>query len=548
MCAEASASDANVWAVINCLYTLVLNVTSEVFASLSNIAGGLVKLFELLGLIDVTGILSLWPESIRVQRTRIERPDSVFEGLYAGTVGALQVLGGSFFALGVIPTRRARDSGFTGFCMGALQGISSLTAAMAVTSFVLVTAIAAGFSSALRHRSAIAKTRPPRVFPPHLEVAPYSLHAAQAMSLLEGSTRKTLMPGMLQLTIAAFPLSRIRSPRPRMQQFTAEDRRAQVKDYLLVTADFVVCLRDGQAYWVCRREDIERCTVKVPAFLVGAFRAQQDLFLRHRERADGAAALAGTSPSLGNAQRSGNDQGSLYVVQIAIRNKLQLPEKVLLNFPLAYKAYVSHAAAKRSVVQALRKRLRLRGGSTEQGIPPSSPTANWTTVLPAAIPIPHGAIAGTLEQGSWSPLSQDGGINGGGHKGQSGALQDSMTVSRAVPPPAAGSDNGTLSFCQRLGTWLTCRRRWHFGSNARIQCNAGSLSLPPGRNWLGFRREASPSAPPEAVTLTISAPESVTALRIFDIICSISESERAASGTGGVPSVVQTSPSIGVKP
>lgn len=500
----------------------MLNFTSELFASVSNIAGGVVKLLELLGLIDIVGILSLWPESMRMQRSRIERPETVLEGLYAGSLGALQVLGGSIFAVGAIPLQRARDSGYAGACTGALQGVSSLVAGLAAASFVLITAVAAGISIALHHRPAIAKTRPPRVFPPHLAVTPYSPHAAHAMTLLEGNTKKRLTPGALQLASEAFPLSHHRIPRARMQ-FATEDKRRHPGDYLLVTSDLVVYLRDGQPQWVYRKDDIARCTVEVPAFYMGAFRAQQELFLRHRERHGTVHGQTQTVMPLTEAAQLPHDQGGLYVVQITVLNKLQLSEKVLRDFSSAYKAYACHAAEKRSVVQALKKRLQLRGGVSDHGSLLRLLADDRDDLARHVVSIPSEAAVNF-----YSPLKQ---------KPDMKRTEDKVSVTtpnnpknnqfdlKAKTAPQTGCPLGWHAFIRKV---LKCRRRCCFDKESDDQRSGPkSLFLKACRRlYMALRTKPLPH--PDRVTLTITAADPVTALRIFDVICNISESNLPA--------------------
>ncbi|XP_026192590.1 uncharacterized protein LOC34619412 [Cyclospora cayetanensis] len=387
-----SLSDTSRSSFLKCLYRLTVNFASAVFASISSIGAGLLRLFELFRLTDIRGILSLWPEPIRIQPSRIERPETLCEGLYTGILGAVQIVGGSVVAVGSIPLRRKRASGCTGFCIGVLQGIAYLVAGPAVGLVLFCVAVAAGASSTLRRKSMIKKTRPLRVFQPHLAVLPYALHTARAMNLLEASTKRVLARAVLQPAVVAFPISPVCLSTDLKHYFVTDDRRNHSADYLLVTNDLMICLRAGSAQWVCRREDIERCVVVLPAFLESAFRAQQAMLLRQRHWRSTGRAHAESSNLLREKEQPAYDQCGIYTVHITVANKLHLEEKVLRDFSASYKAYVSHATEKRNAVQALKKNLKLPSGTAQHSVIIQLPDASTNNSPYTRLPMHSGDI------------------------------------------------------------------------------------------------------------------------------------------------------------
>ncbi|KAL8448485.1 hypothetical protein Emed_003746 [Eimeria media] len=525
---DASESDNRAWTTLKSLGMLVLKFTSEIFASFSSIAGGLVKVFEMLGLIDVGMLLSFWPETMRVQRTRIERPETLLEGCCVGGIGALQVLGGSIWALAALPVIRARESGCLAFCKGALEGLSSLATGWIVSGLVLVTSVTAGISLAVRRKPLIAKTRAPRVFPPDLAVSPYAVHSAQAMSLLQSSTKASLMPGVLQRVIKAFPLYCIPSTRS-TKQLTSEDKASPYKGYLVVTPELIICLHDSQARWVCRREDVDRCIVKVPAFLLDAFRAQQDLLIRRRPRT-GTALLR--DERLHATQNEGplKSNGSPYVVQITIRNQLRLPEKVIHDFAAAYKAYVSHAALQRNVAQTFTKRMRSREKSSKKdcSISVRGSSSNSGHLMTVS------NTPGTFASATKKPPTPDCDPPPDTKNNYDWQGRRERLASVTESPGAVSLESTEYGKHFFLGWWsLTCCKRRRRGSAGFGQ---GRIPNEPRRPrafklaCFDWSSQTSPLAPPDTVTLTISAPDSAAALRIFDIICSFKGSKAIAPG------------------
>ncbi|KAL8275354.1 hypothetical protein Esti_000676 [Eimeria stiedai] len=524
---EANESDSRTWTMLKSLCMLVLNVASEIFASFSSIAGGLVKILEMLGLIDVGMLLSFWPETMRVQRTRIERPETIFDGCCAGGIGALQVLGASVWAVAALPVARARQSGCLGFCKGTLEGLSSLAAGLVVSGLVLVTSVAAGVSYAVRRKPLIAKTRAPRVFPPNLAVSPYAMHAAQAMNLLQSSTKASLTSGVLQRVITAFPLYCIRSTRS-TKQSTFEDTVSLYKDYLIVTSDLIVCLHDSQARWVCRREDIDRCIVKVPAFLLDAFRAQQDLFLKRRQRT-GTAVLRDEKLHAKQKEDPLKGNGSPYVVQITIRNELRLPEKVILDFAAAYKAYVSHATLQRNLAHTFTKRIKSRERLYKKDCSISfhDPNSN-SGHLRATFDTPGTFSSAMKEPPSPNEVPPTYTKSNYDWHGRQEALASMRQTAGAVSLES-------INHGEHLPLWwsLNCCKRRRRGRAGFGAGHTAGKALRPGilkLACLDWSSQASPLSPPDTVTVTISAPDSAAALRIFDIICSVRGTKAVAPG------------------
>ncbi|KAL8430016.1 hypothetical protein Efla_001371 [Eimeria flavescens] len=450
-------------------------------------------------------------------RTRIERPETFLDGCYVGSVGALQVLSGAVFAVAVLPAQRARESGCWGFCKGVLEGLASFAAGVVVTGLVLVTSFAAGVSTALRQKPFIVKTRPPRVFPPHLAVDPYAIHAAQAMSLLQGSTKNSLLPGTLQRVITAFPLFGSRSTRSHTHQITSEETLRHIKDYLILTSDLVVCLRDGQAQWVCRREDIEQCTVKVPAFFLGAVRAQQELFLKHRERG-GAPVIRNPKSSAWQKEDPSKPSNGPYCIQITIKNKLQLPKTIIQDFPSAYKAYVNYVTTERNVVQAFTRLVR-RGDNLN--------LKEVSINFPAVLLSRQGRILSLDKEALVSnevdqcELKQVEGANSAFEqmRRENQTRHATETVFAEALSLVSTGDNTPSSIRWLLGC-CNRRGRGNVGSSAP---HKGDRSVPRSilkGIWSILCRPAERSPPPTTVTMVISAPDTAAALRIFDIICS----------------------------
>lgn len=521
MRSEASESDKKTWAVLKCLYALVSNLASEIFASLSNIAAGLTKILERLGLIDLERIICLWPERIRVQPTQIERPETLLEGWYAGGLGSLQVFVGCVVAVAAYPIARAREIGYVGLFSGTLEGVLSLVSGAAVAVLVLVTAVAAGISTALRHRSTTPRARPPRVFPPHLMVSPYALHAAHAMSLLQESTKKSLVASSLQSAVAAFPLTSLRHIRSRTQQGAMGDKRFAGNDYLMITSDLLVFLLDGEAQWVCRREDIERCTVQVPAFLDGAFRAQQDLLLRRRERKSPETPCAGWQHAIRQKDQPSHFSGSSYRVHIVARNKLRLPNEVLHDFAAAYKAYVNHAAAKRSVVRAFRKRLGLRESTRDHSLRLSTRAIERDDT-------------GQLASNQCSLTSDVKEVAALGDNYET-KVQEKLEAWKGGAFESQNREMPTSVSCCFSFSWLwshaiCCKRRRRSGRAASYHGSAASPFSMMRWDRLISSKEV-PSCPPETVHLSIGAPDNATALRIFDVICCIVDDNTSLNST-----------------
>ncbi|CDI77654.1 AGAP005082-PA, related, related [Eimeria praecox] len=535
----ASNAEPKTWRAIHCVSTLVLNVASEFFTSISNIAGGFVKLLRLLGLTDVQGILSVWPESIRVPRARFERPETFLEGIYAGCIGFVQLLGGSILALRDIYDKTALESGIWRFCTGTAQRIAFVLAAPAVSIFVFVSAVAAGLSSALRHKSAIEKTRPRRVFPPEMTVSQYRFHTARAMNLLEKSTRKSLVPGMLQSGIISFPLPQTRSLRSHRQHHGEENKGNNVnnvRDYLLVTSDFVICLRDGKPQWVCRKEDIQECTVNMPAYVVGALLAQQDLFVRNRERPGGVCAYEDVPRPREENERAPHDSPSLCVVHVKVANQLKLPEDVLHNFTAAYKAYLHHATTKRSVVQALRDNFKVHFGGTDPSIIrnfcPSQTRSQCHQNTTAGtedtdgVPLLVEAMACNLPSAR-NMLPRSGKLDNQRDDNQDIA-DDGKRQDLQMP-----RSQHKFPFLGLQINWKACCRRKRSASTQSLQRGLAGPSSWAWWEWLRSLRRRKPPAEPEAVTLTIRAPDRDAALQIFDALCSTTESYIVARRGGG---------------
>ncbi|CDJ49750.1 AGAP005082-PA, related, related [Eimeria brunetti] len=532
---EDSNSEPKAWMAFHCASTLVLNFASEFFTSISNISGGLVKLLQLLGLTDVQGILSVWPETIRVPRIRLERPETVVEGIYAGCIGFVQLIGGSVLGLRQIYDQSAVESGAWRLCIGAAQRLAFVLASPAVAILVLIGAVAAGLSSTLRHKYVVEKVRPRRVFPPEMTVSQYRLHTARAMTLLEASTQKSLVPGMLQSGIISFPLPQTRSLRSRRQQHDAENNKNQVKDYLLVTSDFLVCLRDGKAQWVCRKEDIQECTVSMPAYVLGALLAQQDLFVRNRERPEAANTHDEGPHRTEDHERAAYEQGNLCVVHVKVANQLRLPETILHNFSAAYKAYLRHATARRSVVQAIRENFKVRFGTSEPSVTRSRRASEAQG--------PHQLNRTTGPDGSDGapPFLQ----------AVASSLSHAKSVpARSGPPPDQGADHQDRVECGNggglqepqnkqqgfslLGLLTSGRFCWKRKNPGNPGNNLHAQTQPrlwTWWDWLRFKREK-PSEP-EAVTFTVRAPDREVALQVFDALCSATECYFRARQQGG---------------
>lgn len=529
MSAEASNAEPRSWRAIHCISTLVLNFASEFFTSVSNIAAGLVKLLNLLGLTDVQCILSVWPESIRVSRARIERPETLLEGVSAGCIGFVQLIGGSVLALRQIYDQGVLESGIWRLFAGTAQRIAFVLASPAVAILVFIAAVAAGLSSALRHKSVVEKTRPRRVFPPEMTVSPYILHTARAMALLEASTQKSLVPGMLQTGIMSFPLPQARPPRSRRQHHGEENRKNQIKDYLLVTSDFVVCLRDGKAQWVCRKEDIQECTVTMPAYILGAILAQQDLFVRNRERHDAAYAYDEISHRSEEYERASYDQGSLCVVHVKVANQLKLPEDVLNDFSAAYKAYLSHATAKRSVVRALRDNFKVHFGTND-------PCATHTPhPSHATIPQQQNRMGGNEASNAVTPLpsfveamarklSESRSILSKGQKqrDQSYASAETANCGHREEGSQTSASQHRPSFLGMMLKCQVCWRRRIAGGRRNVQREMEATSSW-ACDWLRFLRRRKPSSEPQEVTFTVRTPDKDIALHVFDALCSTTE-------------------------
>lgn len=528
MSSEASIAEPKTWRAIHCVSTLVLNFASEFFTSISNISGGLANLLKLLGLTDLQGILSIWPESIRVPRARIERPETLLDGIYAGCIGFVQIVGGSVLGIRDICDHSALEYGLWRFCTDTAQRIVFVLTSPAVAILVFVAAVAAGISSALRHKSVIEKTRPRRVFPPEMTVSQYRLHTSRAMTLLEASTKKSLVPGTLQSGIVAYPLPQSRAPRPRRQHHGEESKRNLAKDYLLVTSDFVVCLRDGKAQWVCRKEDIQECSVNMPAYIFGALLAQQDLFVRNREKPEAAYAPEVEPHGLETHERASYDQGSSCIVHVKVTNQLRLPEDVLRSFSAAYKAYLRHATAKRSVVQALRDNFKAHFGGSD----PS--TVRHLHSSQARVPHQQNRTAGTRDSDAVPLLVEDMACilsnarsvqaRNAVERGQSGDPQGSADYRREGLQTS--SSHHRLSFLGLLSNCQACWRRRILGSTGNLQRGLGGPSS--WWDWLRFLRRRKPPSQPEEVTFTVRSPDRDMALQVFDALCSTTECYLAA--------------------
>ncbi|OEH76375.1 hypothetical protein cyc_02576 [Cyclospora cayetanensis] len=537
-----SLSDTSRSSFLKCLYRLTVNFASAVFASISSIGAGLLRLFELFRLTDIRGILSLWPEPIRIQPSRIERPETLCEGLYTGILGAVQIVGGSVVAVGSIPLRRKRASGCTGFCIGVLQGIAYLVAGPAVGLVLFCVAVAAGASSTLRRKSMIKKTRPLRVFQPHLAVLPYALHTARAMNLLEASTKRVLARAVLQPAVVAFPISPVCLSTDLKHYFVTDDRRNHSADYLLVTNDLMICLRAGSAQWVCRREDIERCVVVLPAFLESAFRAQQAMLLRQRHWRSTGRAHAESSNLLREKEQPAYDQCGIYTVHITVANKLHLEEKVLRDFSASYKAYVSHATEKRNAVQALKKNLKLPSGTAQHSVIIQLPDASTNNSPYTRLPMHSGDITLPGQEVRMFVASNV----PGGRTTKAGRCEAENTLpqSDASSIITANPDiqpNCIFPFMRLLVNWFACCYRWSYGSVMRLRHKRSDLGSPTKLNRLRHLEGVSRSCEPEAITFTITFPDIYKALQVFDIICSIKKSIQIAHEDESATDVLQYS-------
>lgn len=528
MPSEISSFDGKTWKVVHCLSTLVLNFASEFFASISNIAAGFIKLSKLLGITDVTAILSAWPESVRVPRSRIERPESFLDGISAGFFGSLQLIGGAVLTLKHFITQREVESGIGGFLRGVIQRLAFLFGSPAVATLIFVTAAAAGVSCALRHKPIIEKIRPRRVFPPHMTVLQYGPHTARAMTLLETGTEKNLVEATLQPGIAAFPLPQGRITHSRRRSHFEEGAKAQAKDYLLVTSDLLVCLCDGHPQWVCRKEDIQECSVKMPAFLLGALLAQKDLFLRYRGKKEASYANERTDNPAAKPQKPLNEQTSLCVVQIKVANKLRLPDNVLRNFSAAYKAYLSHATSKQSVVQALKDSPGLHcdnsGYSILLGLPSVQACHSHDQ---NAIRLDEIISVAEVEK-ACTRLDAPSGRRHRKHC-KKGKLAREITNFQSSLRRSDRSEHSFPWFPLRCQA--CCRRRAFVSQRNSVDANS-RLSSRLQCNWLRSPWLTNPPHEPHEVIFTIGAPDGDTALQIFDVLCSTLESYLMAKQSG----------------
>lgn len=529
---EISSFDGKTWKLVHCLSTLVLNFASEFFASVSNIAAGFIKLSKLLGITDVAAILSAWPESVRVPRSRIERPESFLDGISAGFFGSLQLVGGSILTLKQFITRREVESGVGGFLKGVIQRLAFLFGSPAVATLIFVTAAAAGVSCALRHKPVIEKIRPRRVFPPQMTVLQYGPHTARAMTLLETGTKKNLVEAMLQPGIAAFPLPQSRITHSRRRRHFEEGAKTQAKDYLLVTSDFLVCLCDGHPQWVCRKEDIRECSVKMPAFLLGALLAQKDLFLRYRGKKEASYAHEGTDNSAAKPQKPFNEQASLCVVQIKVANKLRLPDKVLRNFSAAYKAYLSHATAKQSVVQALKDSLGLHCNNSAYSIVLGLPSVQACHADDQNAMRLDKAISIVEVEQACTRLDPPSRRSHRTHckKGKLAGEITNIQISDDCSLRRSGRSEHSFPWfplrCQAF-----CRRRAFVSHRNSVDANS-RLSSRLQCTWLRSLWSTNPPHEPDEVIFTIGAPDGDIALQIFDALCSTLESYVMAKQSG----------------
>lgn len=555
------------WAALaNDVARCLVNVAGELVGALSNLFGAEFKLLELLGVLDVSALLALWPNELRVERRRLEKPENFLDGLKAAGAGSVQVLLASVVSVVAFPLRGLRLTGVRGCLRGALSGVLHLFLGVLSSPFIAATALTAGASSSLRQTSLVARTRPPRVFAAGLAVRPYGFHEAQAFGLLQ-SCLDPVMPASLRPFLAAYPLSSVRSAKARGTGTTAtgaggdggkasadrDERRAAPaaasRDYLVETGEFLACLRQGQLSWVCRKEDLRRCSVKAPAFVAEALRAQQEMLVHRRGGADRTSGGGVASALDAFETRSSNATGALFTVSLQVHNALGLTDAVLRSAPAACRTYLQHAAEKRGVVQAIKKKLGFRG-SNDSAVAALNAEADVETYR-SQIFFAHAEAASSPAALRRHPRDAFAAAAVGRGEDVSIEMPESLLLARRAVRRAARrrvggptrvsstEDKDALLrslraapstsfevFLTFFGRAATGFKRWIKREASRVKRRFSSLAGRRVEEALRASASWGSATPPETFTLEIALPDSASAFRVFDVISSLIDARR----------------------
>ncbi|PHJ21698.1 amine-terminal region of a tm vesicle-mediated sorter [Cystoisospora suis] len=276
---------------------VVAGLLGDVIDGVGNVARGLFKLLETVRVVDGDDLLAMWPPILRINRGALECPDGLGEAVLRGAVVFVELLIASVCGLFVYPLRgysKHKDSTEQVnsdtrkrwlFCgIGLLYGVSSFFCGTIGAILLLIHSCAAGFRVVLQRLPNIAYIRPPRSFPADHAVQQFSFHTSQA-ARVQRTAVKSVGRTSLQPVVIACPLPPLQQQKAAGKRWMGEktkrkesryDARARLnalKDYIIVTPDLVLCVRDGATRWVCRRGDIAAVHVKAPAHWVDALYA-----------------------------------------------------------------------------------------------------------------------------------------------------------------------------------------------------------------------------------------------------------------------------------